>query len=36
MTGRLIAGASGYSYKEWQGSFYPEKIPAKEMLNYVK
>ncbi len=25
MTARLIAGASGYSYKEWQGSFYPER-----------
>ena len=27
-------GTSGYSYKEWKGSFYPEKIPAKEMLSY--
>lgn len=30
----LYAGTSGYSYKEWKGSFYPEKIPAKEMLAY--
>ena len=30
----LLVGTSGYSYKEWKGSFYPEKIPAKEMLNY--
>ena len=30
----LHVGTSGYSYKEWKGSFYPEKIPAKEMLNY--
>lgn len=30
----LYVGTSGYSYKEWKGSFYPEKIPAKEMLNY--
>jgi uncharacterized protein YecE (DUF72 family) len=29
---RLVAGASGYSYKEWQGSFYPEKIKADAML----
>jgi uncharacterized protein YecE (DUF72 family) len=30
----LYIGTSGYSYKEWKGSFYPEKIPAKEMLRY--
>ena len=30
----LHVGTSGYSYKEWKGSFYPEKIPAKEMLRY--
>ncbi|HEY5885672.1 MAG TPA: DUF72 domain-containing protein [Pyrinomonadaceae bacterium] len=30
----LFVGTSGYSYKEWKGSFYPEKIPAKEMLSY--
>jgi len=29
---RLFAGASGYAYKEWQGSFYPEKIKAEDML----
>lgn len=27
-------GTSGYSYKEWKGSFYPEKIPAAEMLSF--
>jgi uncharacterized protein YecE (DUF72 family) len=31
---KLHVGTSGYSYKEWKGSFYPEKIPAKEMLPY--
>jgi uncharacterized protein YecE (DUF72 family) len=31
---RVLVGTSGYSYKEWKGSFYPEKIPAKEMLSY--
>lgn len=30
----LFVGTSGYSYKEWKGSFYPEKLPAKEMLAY--
>ena len=30
----LNVGTSGYSYKEWKGSFYPEKIPAKEMLRF--
>jgi len=27
-------GTSGYSYKEWKGSFYPEKLPAKDMLRF--
>jgi uncharacterized protein YecE (DUF72 family) len=31
---RLRAGTSGFSYKEWKGPFYPEKLPAKEMLGY--
>ena len=30
----LYVGTSGYSYKEWKGSFYPEKIQAKDMLSY--
>jgi len=30
----LHVGTSGYSYKEWKGSFYPEDLPAKEMLAY--
>lgn len=30
----LYVGTSGYSYKEWKGTFYPEKLPAKEMLPY--
>jgi uncharacterized protein YecE (DUF72 family) len=33
-TTKLHVGTSGYSYKEWKGSFYPEKLPAKEMLSY--
>src|SRR6185436_20043687 len=31
---RFFVGTSGYSYKEWKGSFYPEKLPQKEMLSY--
>lgn len=27
-------GTSGYSYPEWKGSFYPEKLPAAKMLAY--
>jgi len=30
----IYVGTSGYSYKEWKGNFYPEKIPAKEMLRF--
>lgn len=30
----LQVGTSGFSYKEWKGSFYPEDLPAKEMLPY--
>jgi uncharacterized protein YecE (DUF72 family) len=30
----LHVGTSGYSYKEWKGNFYPEDLPAKEMLHY--
>lgn len=29
---RLLAGTSGFSYKEWCGAFYPDKLPAKAML----
>lgn len=29
---KLYAGTSGYSYKEWKGPFYPEKIKNDEML----
>jgi uncharacterized protein YecE (DUF72 family) len=31
---RILAGTSGFSYKEWVGEFYPDKLPAKEMLRY--
>src|SRR6185436_18304288 len=31
---KLWVGTSGYSYKPWVGNFYPEGLPAKEMLRY--
>ena len=30
----LRVGPSGYSYKEWKGSFYPDDLPAAKMLPY--
>src|SRR5207245_967460 len=30
----LYAGTSGYSYKEWKGTFYPKDLPDKQMLRY--
>jgi uncharacterized protein YecE (DUF72 family) len=33
-TSRLLAGASGYSFKEWKGNFYPEKIKPEQMLAF--
>ncbi len=29
-----LVGTSGYAYKEWKGSFYPDKLPARGMLEY--
>jgi uncharacterized protein YecE (DUF72 family) len=31
---RVFVGTSGFSYAEWKGSFYPAKLPAKDMLAY--
>jgi len=31
---RILVGTSGYAYKEWRGSFYPEKTKEKDMLRY--
>jgi len=30
----LYVGTSGYSYKEWKGTFYPKDLPDKEMLRF--
>jgi uncharacterized protein YecE (DUF72 family) len=32
--GQLRVGTSGYSYKEWKGSFYPQKLADREMLSF--
>jgi uncharacterized protein YecE (DUF72 family) len=31
---KLFVGSSGYSYKEWRGTFYPEELSEKRMLHY--
>ncbi|MEP6508803.1 MAG: DUF72 domain-containing protein [Gemmatimonadales bacterium] len=31
---KLLAGTSGYSFKEWKGSFYPDDVKADRMLGF--
>jgi uncharacterized protein YecE (DUF72 family) len=31
---RTLVGTSGWSYKGWKGSFYPQKLPQDEMLGF--
>jgi uncharacterized protein YecE (DUF72 family) len=31
---KFWVGTSGYSYKEWLGNFYPERLASKEMLRF--
>lgn len=31
---RVVVGTSGYSYKEWKGTFYPADLPATKMLSF--
>ena len=31
---RILVGTSGWSYKQWKGSFYPADLPADDMLRY--
>src|SRR5688572_7285290 len=31
---KVLAGASGYSFKEWKGSFYPESMKPEGMLAF--
>ncbi|HSR52063.1 MAG TPA: DUF72 domain-containing protein [Acidobacteriota bacterium] len=30
----IYVGTSGFAYKEWKGSFYPEDLPQKDYLRY--
>ena len=30
----LYVGTSGYSYKQWKGTFYPKDLPDKQMLRF--
>jgi len=30
----LYIGTSGFAYKEWKGTFYPEDLPEKQMLRF--
>ena len=30
----ILVGTSGWSYKEWKGSFYPADLPADDMLRH--
>jgi uncharacterized protein YecE (DUF72 family) len=31
---KILAGTSGYAFKEWKGPFYPEKCPDDAMLGF--
>ncbi len=31
---KFYTGTSGYSYDGWKGTFYPEKLPKREMLRF--
>jgi uncharacterized protein YecE (DUF72 family) len=31
---RHLVGTSGFSYKQWKGSFYPADLPSSQMLRY--
>jgi uncharacterized protein YecE (DUF72 family) len=34
MSARAWLGTSGYSFDEWKGNFYPEKLASKDMLHF--
>jgi uncharacterized protein YecE (DUF72 family) len=31
---QVYCGVSGFSYREWKGTFYPERLPPKDMLPF--
>jgi len=34
MAARVLVGTSGFGYVAWRGSFYPEDLPARRMLEF--
>ena len=34
-TARALIGISGYDYKPWRGTFYPDDLPARRWLEYA-
>ena len=32
--GKIYIGTSGWSYEHWKGPFYPEDLPAKDLLSF--
>ncbi|MGE0499734.1 MAG: DUF72 domain-containing protein [Rhizobiaceae bacterium] len=34
-TGTIRAGMGGWTFEPWEGTFYPEKLPKKQQLNYA-
>jgi len=30
----ILIGTSGFSYKEWKGTFYPKELPTKQYLSF--
>jgi uncharacterized protein YecE (DUF72 family) len=33
--GNVLVGISGYDYKPWRGRFYPERLPARQWLEFA-
>jgi uncharacterized protein YecE (DUF72 family) len=36
MAGKIHIGTSGWSYKHWRGTFYPDDVKVKDHFNYYK
>lgn len=32
--GKAYVGASGWTYSDWRGRFYPEQVPRRQWLDY--
>lgn len=35
MSGQIHVGIGGWTFEPWRGTFYPEKLPQKQELNYA-